>query len=436
VAGEYGYRLEPVPSSGRTYGFWQNFAIWFGSDASIAVFWAGALLTPHLSLLTALILIVAGIALGNLLMALVAVMGFRTGVPTMVLTRGCLGVRGSALPSVLNYVQLIGWSAIMIVVGAEAADNILRTLTGVSMYYVWIVVIGAALTLWSFLGPERWRFLESVSVGLLLILTAWMTYVVLTRFNVAELLSRPGTGGLSTWLGLDLVVAMPISWVPLVADYARFSKDLRGSFWGTYVGHFISCALFYFIGALTNVAIGAPDPISLIASYGLGVPAMLIVIFSTLTTGFMDIYSAAITFKNIVPKADAKKQVVLVGALSTVIAALFPTSAYEWFLLLLVSAFVPLAIIMILDYFTLPYDAEELLSSEGKYWFRKGFNVYSMAVWAVSFTFCLLLSIASTLNVNIPVMSYIASNYGTSLPTLALTAALYSPLVIARRLKR
>jgi len=430
---EYGYSLEPVPSEGRTYSFWHNFAIWFGSDAGIAVFWAGALLTPALSLSTATLLIIAGVALGNVFMALIAAMGYRTGVPTMVLARGALGVRGSVLPSVLNYVQLIGWSAVMIVVGAKAADQVILSLTGASTYYMWVVLIGVMLTLWTYLGPEKWKTLETISVAMLLALTAWLTYITLTRFNISELLSRPGTGGISYWLGLDLVVAMPISWVPLVADYARFSKTLGGSFWGTYIGHFISCALFYFIGALTNVAVGAPDPIAIIASYGLGVPAMLIIIFSTLTTGFLDVYSAAITFKNIMPGASVKKQIILVGAVSTIIAVFFPVEAYEWFLLLLVSAFVPLAVIMVMDYYARRYDPKELLRTDGRYWYRGGVNVSAMTVWAAAFVFCLLLNVAAVLGVDIPVITAIASGYGSSLPTLALTAVLYLPIALLRR---
>ena len=430
---EYGYSLEPVPSEGRTYSFWHNFAIWFGSDAGVAVFWAGALLTPALSLPTATLLIIAGVTLGNVFMALIAAMGYRTGVPTMVLARGALGVRGSVLPSVLNYVQLIGWSAVMIVVGAKAADQVIVSLTGASTYYLWVVLIGVMLTLWTYLGPEKWKTLETISVAMLLVLTAWLTYITLTRFNISELLGRPGTGGISYWLGLDLVVAMPISWVPLVADYARFSKTLGGSFWGTYIGHFISCALFYFIGALTNVAVGAPDPIAIIASYGLGVPAMLIIIFSTLTTGFLDIYSAAITFKNIMPEASVKKQIVLVGAVSTIIAVFFPVEAYEWFLLLLVSAFVPLAVIMVMDYYARRYDPKELLRTDGRYWYRGGVNVSTMTVWAAAVVFCLLLNIATVLGVDIPVITAIASGYGSSLPTLVLTATLYLPIVLLRR---
>jgi len=433
VSEGYGYSLEPVPEKERTYSFWHNFAIWFGSDAGISVFWAGALLTPALSLATATTLIIMGVALGNIFMALVAVMGYRTGVPTMVLARGALGIRGSILPSILNYIQLIGWSAVMIVVGAKAADQVLTILTGTSTYYLWVIVIGVVLTLWSYLGPEKWKALESVSVALLLVLTAWLTYVTITKFDISELMFRPGTGEMSYWLGLDLVVAMPISWVPLVADYARFSRSLRGSFWGTYIGHFISCALFYFIGALTNVAVGAPDPIAIIASYGLGIPAMLIIIFSTLTTGFLDIYSAAITLKNVAPRVSVKKQILIVGAVSTIVAIFFPTEAYEWFLLLLVSVFVPLAVIMVLDYFIRSYDPKELLKKGGKYWYRSGVNVTAVAIWAASSAFCLLLNISSILGIEIPVITDIASNYGSSLPTLALTAILYLPAALASK---
>jgi len=431
---EYGYDLEPVPREGRVYGFWENFAIWFGADAGIAVFWAGALLTPSLPLPIATALILAGVAVGNVFMSAIAVMGYRTGVPTMVLARGALGVRGSALPSLLNYLQLIGWSAIVIVVGARAADYILTSLAGFSAFHAWVLAIGAALTAWSFLGPERWRWVENVSVALLLVLTAWLTYVTLTRFSIPELLKAPASGGMSYWLGLDLVIAMPISWVPLVADYSRFARRYRDAFWGTYVGHFISCALFYFVGALTNVAVGAPDPISIIASYGLGIPAMLIVIFTTLTTGFLDIYSAVISLKNVFTWVNVRRHVVVVGVASTLIALMFPVEAYEWFLLLIIGAFVPLTSIMIIDYLARRYDPRSLLAGEGgPYWYRGGINLPAMAVWAVGFAFSVALSATLNLGIDIPLISDVAYSMGSSIPSLLLTAALYTAVALRPR---
>ncbi len=433
MSGEsYGYRIEPVPRDKRIYGFWHNFAIWFGSDANVAVFWAGALLTPALSFKEALAAIIVGVALGNIFMSIVAGLGYETGVPTMVLARGALGYRGSMLVSILNYIQLVGWSAVMIIVGAEALCMVFSIPIHTAWYYIMIILMGATLTIWSILGPEGWRFLENTSVALLLALTVWLVYIVHAKIGFTRILSKPGSGGMSFWLGLDLVIAMPISWVPLVADYARFSRSLRSGFWGTYIGHFLSCALFYIIGALCNASIGAPDPIRIIASYGLGIPAMLIVVFSTLTTGFLDIYSAAITVKNISPKTSVRKHIVIVGVVSTVIALFFPIEDYEWFLLLLLAAFVPLAVILSIDYYIKRYDPWKLVSEKG-YWYSRGFNSPAMAAWAAGFILCLLLSIALNLNVKIPLLSSVAFKFGSSIPTIIATAAIYLPVSLARR---
>ncbi len=431
MAEEYGYSLKPVPREQRSFGFLDNFAIWFGADMGIAVFWAGALLTPSLSLRDALIAIIIGHVVGNLLMGLVGLMGARTGVPTMVLVRGALGVRGSYLPSILNYIQLVGWTAVMIVVAARAMDTVYTGLVGGdSPYILWAILFGAAVTLWTIVGPERWKPLEKIAVALLLVLSAWLVYVVTTRFDFWELFNRPGLGGISFWIGLDLVIAMPISWIPLIADYARFSRSLGGCFWGIYIGHFVGSGLCYFLGALTNVAAGLPDPIAIIAAYGLGIPAMLIILFSTTTTTFLDIYSAAITFKNVVSKASVKKQVLVVGTLGTGIALLFPPEQYEWFLLFIGGAFTSLAAIMLADFFLVKrgYDAYELLRKEGSYWYFKGVNVRAVAVWAFGFIFYMLLAASSLLGVEVPVFSHIAEVLGCSLPTLAVTVVLYLAL--------
>ncbi|WP_461863153.1 cytosine permease, partial [Thermococcus sp.] len=100
---EAGYDIKPVPKTKRIYTFMTLSAIWFGAGISIAEFWAGALLTPSLSLLMAALVILAGHIVGNAVMGLIAVEGEETGLPTMVLSRAALGIKGSVLPSALNY---------------------------------------------------------------------------------------------------------------------------------------------------------------------------------------------------------------------------------------------------------------------------------------------------------------------------------------------
>ena len=352
VSNEHGVdvseKIEPVPHSARMLSKWDVLAIWFGAGISIAEFWAGALLTPGIALIMALILILVGHVIGNALMGLVALEGYDTGLPTMVLTRRPLGIKGSYLASALNYLQLIGWTAIMNIVGAKAINTVFISLGYPSQYHIWVVVFGLLNTLWALIGPRKWRWLGKVAASLLLVLTIWLFITTLGTVKSIDWWAGT-TGELSVPQALDLVVAMPVSWLPLVSDYSRLA--ISGSFGGTFIGYFISSGLFYFVGSFTNLYKGMSDPIGIIAAYGLGIPAMIIIILSTTTTTFLDIYSAAITFKNIRPKEPLKRQVLIVGFVSIIVALLFPIEEYEWFLLLIGGAFVPLAAIIITDYY-------------------------------------------------------------------------------------
>jgi len=399
--------IEPVPHSARMLGWWDVLAIWFGAGISIAEFWAGALLTPGISLITALTLILVGHLIGNALMGLVALEGYDTGLPTMVLTRRPLGIKGSYLASALNYLQLIGWTAVMNIVGARAMDVVITSLGYPSQYHTWVVVFGLLNTIWALIGPKKWRWLERVAASLLLVLTIWL---FITTLGTVEHIDwwAGGTGELSTPQALDLVVAMPVSWLPLVSDYSRLATG--GSFLGTFGGYFISSSLFYFVGSFTNLYKGMSDPIGIIATYGLGVPAMVIIILSTTTTTFLDIYSAAITFKNIRPKEPLKRQVLIVGFTGMLVALLFPMEEYEWFLLLIGGAFVPLAAIMITDYYVVcrrRYDSNELLGNS-----LPSVRVSGVLSWVVGFLTYLAISAF------LPWL-------GATLPTMLITSLIY-----------
>ncbi len=416
---EEGFSIEPAKK--KFFTFFDIFAIWLGAGISIAEFWAGALLTPALPFLNAILVIIIGHLIGNLIMALIAIPGQQTGLPTMVLARASLGIKGSFLPSWLNYLQLIGWTAIMLIVGAKAMEAIF------GYYRLWIVFLGILVTLWAFVSPTIWKKLEKISAVLLLALSLWLTYVTLTKFSIKEIFGYKATHNIGVMLALDLVIAMPLSWAPLVADYARFGKKKDIAFWGTFTGYFISSSLFYMIGSLTNATIGEGDPISIIASYGLGIPAMLIIIFSTATTTFLDVYSAAITFKNIKPKMDARKQIVFVGILGILLALFLPMEKYESFLLLIGGAFVSLTAIMIADYFVAKrkYDANELLKEKSIYWYRNGYNVKALMIWAIGFIFYILLAFEGLLGYTIPFFSPFGYFIGSSIPTFLLVFDLY-----------
>ncbi len=389
--------------------------IWIGAGISIAEIWAGNYLAPALPLIIAILVNIIGHIIGNLFMGAVAYAGSREGVPTMVLSRGAFGIRGSYLISTLNYLQLIGWTAVMIIVTAKAIDEVLKFLGAFTNYYLWVVLVGLGSTVWAFVGPKVWKWLHRISITLLLILAIWMGIVAFQASGPALFTYEP-TYEISIAEGIDVVAAMPISWAPLVADYGRFVASPMGSFTGTYVGYFIASGLFYAIGSISNAGIGAPDPISLLAGMGLGAPALFIVIFSSLTTTFLDIYSAAITLKNVWVKAKLSKQIIVAGALGTILALGFPMERYEWFLLWIGATFFPAFAIIITDYFFIKgrYVADELLEVKGRYWYKGGFNYIALICWVLGFLIYVGL-------VYSPAYTYI----GATIPTIAVTALIY-----------
>ena len=194
-------------------------------------------------------------------------------------------------------------------------------------------------------------------------------------------------------VGLDLVIAMPISWLPLVSDYSRFAKDSRSSFTGTWVGYFIISSWMYLVGLAASLATQSPDPagvvMNLMLKFGWAVPALVIVLFSTFTTTFLDIYSTAISGLNILPKLGEQKGVVIGGVLGTVTALIFPALLnYEDFLLFIGAMFCPLFGIVLVDYFLIRRGSialDDLYRKDGSYQFWKGINPLAILAWAIGF---------------------------------------------------
>jgi NCS1 family nucleobase:cation symporter-1 len=325
------------------------FLLWAGAAISLAEVLAGGLLAP-LGFAAAMLAIVCGHLLGGIPMALGHLIGAKEKITAMYSVRPAFGVRGSYIASVLNVLQLIGWTAVMLIIGAGAA-NAISSAFGFDSFYAWVIFLGLVTTLWSvFVGEERWRLVQKVSVSLLLVLTVVMTYLVFTQYGDL-VLNFEGTGeALSFAIALDLVIAMPVSWLPLVADYGRFAKNPKKSSVATYAGYFLLSSWMYFVGYVAAVSTGNSDMIPIMLALNLGILAMLITLFSTFTTTFMDIYSAAMSSLN-VGDIGERRAIVLFGVVGTLVALVFPMEQYEWFLLMIGSVFVPLFGIVFVHYF-------------------------------------------------------------------------------------
>ncbi len=412
----------PVDGRERNLKEWDFFLLWAGAAISLSEIWAGGLLASF-GLLAGLGIILLGHLIGNAPMALGGLIGSRHGVPAIVGTRGALGNRGSILPAVLNIVQLVGWTAVMLWIGGQAAAGLAGGAAGSRW---WIIALGVLTTLWALGGNRAWKTLQKMGVVLLLLLSVGMTFLALKTYGWRELWMAKSTPSMPHMLGLDLVIAMPISWMPLVSDYTRYAavpgRGIRGTWWG----YFLVSSWMFAAGLVASIATGSGAPeamlMQLMGAHRLLWPAVLIVLLSTATTTFLDIYSNAVSAQSLFPKLGTRPLVLLGGLAGTLIALFFDATKYEGFLLFIGAAFCPLFGVVLADYFLLKrgrYEAEDLFR-RGRYWYAGGVNWRAMAAWAAGFGIYQLC--AKT-----------AFAGGSSVPSLLAAAILYLAISHGRR---
>jgi putative hydroxymethylpyrimidine transporter CytX len=356
--------VRPTSNEVRRLGELDFAVLWGDLGLGLLVLVTGALLVPGLGLPAALGAIVIGSILGCIPLALVGGAGAREGVPAMVLLRPVLGTRGSAVPTLLNIAQLVGWTAFELWAMAWVASRITGPVFGVGGFYVWLAIAAIVCMGLSLGGPvlvvRRW--MERFGVWVLGAAALWITIRLISTADLGALWSVPGAGGFPTFGGgIDLVIAMPISWIPLVADYNRFARRGTSSAAGTFGGYLAANLWFYALGALLVLAGSAtPDPSgigdSIVAVTG-GALVLIVLLVGETDEAFADIYSTAVSAQNLAPRMRQRTAIVAVTAVGVGLAAwLFRQPeqgvvTYEYFLLLIGSVFIPLFAVFLADYY-------------------------------------------------------------------------------------
>lgn len=327
--------------------FWNFAFLWCGASISIAEILTGGFIAP-LGFKLGLVAIILGHLIGTAIFAFGGVIGAREQIPSITSTRISFGLYGTYLFSILNVLQLIGWTAIMIKSAAQSLNMISSTLWSIDNMTLWSVIIGALIALWIILGITGFKKINTVAVCLLLMLTVVLGWII---FRNEKLFSAPAGGGMSFGGALELSVVMPLSWLPLVADYTRFAKSEKQGAYGSFLGYFLGSSWMYIIGLGAAIISENPDPSAMMMAANLGITAFGIVLLSTVTTTFLDAYSAGVTFLNIMPKLSEKNTAVVMTVIGTIVALIFPIDGYTSFLYAIGSVFAPLFAVLLTDYF-------------------------------------------------------------------------------------
>lgn len=350
-----------VPLDQRRFDGRDMFSLWFSLGVGLMVLQLGALLAPGLGMSSALLAIACGTAVGVLLLGAVAVIGTDTGLSSMGALRLSLGRHGVALPAVLNLVQLVGWGAFEIIVMRDAAALLAGKAFGEGSSWsspaLWTLFFGGLATLLAVTGPLTFvrRVLRKWGIWLLLGACTWLTWNLFDKVDMAELWARRGDGTMPFALGFDIAIAMPLSWLPLIADYSRYGKAAARVFGGTALGFFCGNLWLMGLGVAYTLAFapsGEANALLLaLAGAGLGIPLLLILLDES-ENAFADIHSAAVTSGILLP-LKVEHLALAIGALCTLIAWFAPLAEYQNFLLLIGSVFAPLFGVVLVDHFIL-----------------------------------------------------------------------------------
>ena len=352
----------------RRTSIFENGLIWFGAGVSIAEILTGTYLAP-LGFGKGLAAIILGHIIGCTMLFFAGLIGAKTRKSAMETVKMSFGQKGSLLFSVLNVLQLTGWTAIMIYDGALAADGVLHTGA-----WIWCVVIGALILLWIAIGITNLGKINTIAMAALFVLTLILSKVIFFGGAHAGIISDEG---MTFGAAVELSVAMPLSWLPLISDYTREAeKPFAATLASTVTYGVVSCWM-YLIGMGAAIYTGQSDIAQILLQAGLGVVGLLIVVFSTVTTTFLDAWSAGISAETIAPKFKGKQVALIVTVIGTVGAIVFPMDDITDFLYLIGSVFAPMIAVQIADAFILHSDASarELSASRMIIWLV-GFVIY------------------------------------------------------------
>ncbi len=348
--------IEPVPERLRVLGLVDTGLLWSSLGLSLLVLVAGTYLVPALSLRDALLAIVVGGLIGNAMLGFAGLIGAQARVPAMVLLRAPLGRRGSYLATALNVIQNVGWTVFELIVIATAAAALSQRVFGFHATWLWTLIAAAGTTALALLGPVDFvrHWVKRFAIWVVLASLAYLTWWALHDAGLRELWSRPGKGGLGFWGGVDLMIAMPVSWLPLAADYTRFSRNGKRAFWGTGLGYLLPNVWLYGLGAVLLLSRGLTDATSLMTAIAAGGLASGLALFALgvdeTKEPFANVYSTAVSLQNLIPRASQRVLIIVAAFVSTLGALLIDLAQYQSFLYLLGSFFVPLFGVLAADW--------------------------------------------------------------------------------------
>ena len=370
--------------------------IWLAANFVVTTLLTGTLFIPGIDFTSALVMIVVGTLIGAVVLTLIGNIGTRTGLPTMAITRGAFGTRGSLLPVAANVVILMGWSWVQAMLAGVTVNYLVESVTGFSNPILFSVLCQAIVVCLAILGHEG---ISRIEPWLAVVILAIMVYVFITAFasfspaQFAGIDVEPSLG-YTKFVVLDIVVATAISWTVLSADFNRLARSSRAGIIGSGVGYTLSTVLSMTLGATAIgyvILSGEPaaefDPTVIVGAFG--APLAIVIFMSVMATNTMVVYGMVTSVVNAQPRWKLRflPTALVIGAVSILGSTwLALLDQFTDFLTMIGAFFVPVFAIMIVDYYIVKhrsYTRDILKGAGGQYWYSSGINWAAIVVWVV-----------------------------------------------------
>lgn len=338
----------------RSFGFLDHAALWGSLGLTLTIMPFGSLLVPSLSLWQAFLAVATAALLGALLLAAAAAIGAHTGLSSAELFGSVLGMRGPRLIGALLTVRNVLWGAFALALIADSAGLVSDRALGAEVRPLWVLLFGAVGLALAFAGPEFVvrNVMRRFWVWLALILAVIIAFSAYSEFGVPPNLQRPAVGGWpSFWQAVDVMLVVPLLWLPLVADYSRHGRSVGAAFSGTAAGYFVGAAWFGAFGVLYLPAVETADIAGFVVGMQVGLIALVLLLILQVDELFANTTSASLSLRTALPASGARSGVLIIAGAATVALALaIDVVSYEGILLLLGSLFIPLFGVLVADF--------------------------------------------------------------------------------------
>ena len=386
---DFGEGILPIPRIDRYAGTGLMFWLWCGGNILLTTFVLGGYYAAALGAVGMIVVTVAGSLLGNLFPSLSGLRSARYGVDEYVGMRSSFGTFGAYIGIFLLVAINFGWVGILSSIAGHSGAAVMATYHVTNFHWYSIFALGCGIVLpvaMLYISPKTVFGLVKVAVPILIIFAALLLWKQLTHFGWGYISHIKANHSVSWQYALEANIAYAVSWFPYMGAWNRFAKTEKGAFWGAWLGLSFIAIMFAVVGGMATLTTGSGDPSVWATKSGLGVPALGIIILSTLINNAMLLYCSAKGIQTAWPKLRYHVVVGLVALPSIVF--IYEGTLQNNFntILTVVGAFIaPYWGVALGDYFLVRHQRLDLVGlyqrDDSPYWFRGGFNVKALAIW-------------------------------------------------------